>query len=179
MPAGAAQHAAQPRTDSQLLVRLLFAADDTGIKLRSVAGRLQNFHLEHIDDNARFLALFQRVQTCRQLPEPEAARLFVMEHAVQQLTGVSAVGRFDQILADRMMGIDNLAGVQCPETAVITKKNIKTLCKRLDQSGMAALHLLGSPDENAYLARVFGAKCNDRIPFAVVHTAEDDPFNPV
>jgi len=51
--------------------------------------------------------------------------------------------------------------------------------EQLDQRSMATFDLLGATHENSYLPGVLGAKRNDRVPLAVVHAADDDPFHPV
>jgi hypothetical protein len=78
-----------------------------------------------------------------------------------------------------MVRLRNFAGIQRPKTSVISKKNKFPDGEQLDQCSMTAFDLLSASHENSYLPGVLGAKRNDRVPFAVVHAADDNPFHPV
>ncbi|MNW64418.1 hypothetical protein D3C74_427000 [compost metagenome] len=78
-----------------------------------------------------------------------------------------------------MMGLRNFTGIQCSESPIVAEKHKFPGSEQLDQGSMAAFNLFGPAYEDAYFAGVLGAKRNNRVPLAVVHAADDDPFHPV
>ncbi|MNE79177.1 hypothetical protein D3C80_1756410 [compost metagenome] len=78
-----------------------------------------------------------------------------------------------------MTRLYDLTRVQRSQSPVVAEKYKFPGCKQLDQRSMTALDLFRAADEDTYFTGVLGANRNDGVPFAVIHTADDDPFHPV